>query len=60
MKRVVVICGAIVVVVALWIVVAGVTGTESVVKPAEALPEEDFIPSEELPADSAISFPVDI
>ena len=38
-------------------VAAGIAADTAASEPAS---EEDFVPSEELPADSAISFPVDI
>lgn len=49
--------------IAAGLVAAGVSGTtsgDSVPSSAQGPSEEDFVPSEELPADSAIAFPVDI
>ena len=53
----------------LWLIASGLVlaaallAARAVVPPAVALQEEDletFVPSEELPSDSAVSFPVDI
>jgi hypothetical protein len=50
-------------VIALLLILAAAPAGRQSGPPASAVPEEDleeFIPSERLPADSAISFPVDI
>ena len=60
MKRFTTLSGALLVVAGLLMVVVATTGSDPGAATAEAIPEEDFIPSEQLPADSAISFPVDI
>ena len=60
MKRIAVIVAALVLAAGILIAVVVTTGSDPGASRAEAIPEEDFIPSEELPAGSAISFPVDI
>jgi hypothetical protein len=60
MRRIMMMIGTLVVAAVAAFVFMAATGSDPGAVPAQAQPEEDFVPSEELPSDSAISFPVDI
>ena len=60
MKRLVFFITALLVAVGLVVAAVSATGGDEGAGSLQPPTEEDFVPSEELPADSAISFPVDI
>ena len=60
MKRIATVIAALVIAAGLVAVAVSAVAVDPAAPPPETSSEYDFVPSEEIPADSAISFPVDI